>query len=215
MKTIIPTIIALFLASTTYSISEEFNENLLYSGTVTSAYNQVDLPMLPGDWKIYDLEKSGSVPSGNFYVFATLVPNTTSQNDNAVYVDNINYGILGSKSEETDYRRTFFGCDSGFYSASKNKTKNIDSRGSGNFEESCSVMVEPEPDQGGGNLSHQFYLTDCSEICVEVSFSLFKDNYNINENNFQEFSKRLFSAIRNTISGQGDRSLDFLDSYRS
>ena len=27
-----------------------------------SAYNQIDLPLLPGSWKIYDLEKSGSVP---------------------------------------------------------------------------------------------------------------------------------------------------------
>jgi hypothetical protein len=114
MKNIIISTLALLLSFTSYSVAEEFNENLLYTGTINSAYNQVDLPMLPGNWKIYDLEKSGSVPSGNFYVFATLVPEDTGPNDNAVYFDNINFGILGSKSEETDYRRTFFGCDSGF-----------------------------------------------------------------------------------------------------
>ena len=107
MKNIIISTLALLLSFTSYSVAEEFNENLLYTGTINSAYNQVDLPMLPGNWKIYDLEKSGSVPSGNFYVFATLVPQDTGPNDNAVYFDNINFGILGSKSEETDYRRTF------------------------------------------------------------------------------------------------------------
>ena len=117
MKNIIISTLALLLSFTSYSVAEEFNENLLYTGTINSAYNQVDLPMLPGNWKVYDLEKSGSVPSGNFYVFANLVPLEMGQNDNSTYFDNINFGILGSKSEETDYRRTFFGCDSGFYSA--------------------------------------------------------------------------------------------------
>ena len=38
------------------------------------AYNIANLPLLPGNWKVDDLEKSGSVQSGNFYVYATLVP---------------------------------------------------------------------------------------------------------------------------------------------
>ena len=214
MKNIIISTFALLLSFTSYSVAEEFNENLLYTGTINSAYNQVDLPMLPGNWKIYDLEKSGSVPSGNFYVFATLVPQDTGPNDNAVYFDNINFGILGSKSEETDYRRTFFGCDSGFYSAAETKTKNIVTRGSGNFEETCSVAVNEEGD-AAGNLSNQFYYTDCGEVCVEVSFSLYRENYNLNADNFGEFSEKLFGAIRNTVSGSGDGSLEFLSDYKS
>ena len=166
MKNIIIPTLALLLSFTSYSVAEEFNENLLYTGTINSAYNQVDLPMLPGNWKVYDLEKSGSVPSGNFYVFANLVPLEMGQNDNASYFDNINFGIMGSKSEETDYRRTFFGCDSGFYSAAETKTKNIVTRGSGDFEETCSVAITDEGDFG--NLSNLFYYTDCGEICVEA-----------------------------------------------
>ena len=214
MKNIIISTFALLLSFTSYSVAEEFNENLLYTGTISSAYNQVDLPMLPGNWKIYDLEKSGSVPSGNFYVFATLVPEDTGPNDNAVYFDNINFGILGSKSEETDYRRTFFGCDSGFYSAAPTKTKNIVTRGSGNFEETCSVAVNEAGDVAG-NLSNQFYYTDCGEVCVEVSFSLYRENYNLNADNFAEFSEKLFATIRNTVSGSGDGSMEFLSDYKS
>ena len=214
MKNIIISTLALLLSFTSYSVAEEFNENLLYTGTINSAYNQVDLPMLPGNWKIYDLEKSGSVPSGNFYVFATLVPQDTGPNDNAVYFDNINFGILGSKSEETDYRRTFFGCESGFYSAAPTKTKNIVTRGSCNFEETCSVAVNEAGDVAG-NLSNQFYYTDCGEVCVEVSFSLYRENYNLNADNFDEFSEKLFEAIRSTVSGSGDGSLAFLSDYKS
>ena len=212
MKNIIISTLALLLSFTSYSVAEEFNENLLYTGTISSAYNQVDLPMLPGNWKIYDLEKSGSVPSGNFYVFATLVPQDTGPNDNSSYFDNINFGILGSKSEETDYRRTFFGCDSGFYSAAETKTKNIVTRGSGDFEETCSVAINDEGDFG--NLSNLFYYTDCGEICVEVSFSLYRESYNINANEFDEFSAKLFEAIRSTVSGSGNSSLDFLSDYK-
>ena len=124
-----------------------------------------------------------------------------------------NFGILGSKSEETDYRRTFFGCDSGFYSAAETKTKNIVTRGSGNFEETCSVGINDEGDFG--SLSNQFYYTDCGEVCVEVSFSLYRENYNLNADNFGEFSEKLFGAIRNTVSGSGDGSMEFLSDYKS
>ena len=50
MKNIIISTLALLLSFTSYSVAEEFNENLLYTGTINSAYNQVDLPMLPGNW---------------------------------------------------------------------------------------------------------------------------------------------------------------------
>ena len=65
-----------------------------------------------------------------------------------------------------------------------------------------------------GNLSNLFYYTDCGEICVEVSFSLYRENYNINTDDFAEFSEKLFGAIRNTVSGSGDGSLEFLSDYK-
>ena len=199
------------LPFTSLALSEEFNENILYSGgKVDRAYNTVDLPMLPGTWKIYDLEKSGSVASGNFYVYATLVPDSFGPNDNATYFDTINYAVLGSKSEETDYRKTFIGCDSSFYTSANVSTRNITSRGTGDFEETCSALAQAF-DGGFGN--HSFYLADCAEFCVEVNFSLFQNNYILDGNNFDEISERIFSEIRNTI--RGDHSgFDFLKEYK-
>ena len=89
MKKITTLILLSFLASISFSNATEFNENSLYSNQVESAYNQVDLPLLPGSWKIYDLEKSGSVASGNFYVYATLVPEILQPGDNSLNFDGI------------------------------------------------------------------------------------------------------------------------------
>ena len=66
-----------------------------------------------------------------------------------------------------------------------------------------------------GNLSNIFYFTDCAEICVEVSFSLYRESYNINNDDFAAFSEKMFEAIRNTVSGSGDGSLEFLSDYKS
>lgn len=212
MKNLINFLI-LNLVLISFASANEFNENSLYADKVDRAYNQVDLPILPGKWKIYDLEKSGSVPSGNFYVYATLVPENFGPNDNAFYVDSINYAILGSNSEETDYRKTFYGCDAGIYTASPTNTYNINYRGLGNFEETCSAFSELT--QGSTNTIHQFYLTDCNDICVEVNFALFKDSYNLTENNFDEFSNLLFNSIRATIAGDtNENEFAFLKSYR-
>ena len=123
----------------------ELNEQVFYKGEIKNAYNQNDLPILPGNWKVYDLEKSGSVPSGNFYVYATLVPEEVGPTDNAFNFDGINYAVLGSKSEETSYRKSFYACDAGWITDADVTTSNIDSRGSGNFEETCSVIGEINP----------------------------------------------------------------------
>ena len=193
------------------SCATEFNTNSIYSGKVERAYNQADIPLLPGDWKVFDLEKSGSVPSGNFYVYATLVPSSLGSNENAAFADGINYAVLGANSEETDYRKTFYGCDAGFYTSSITKTSNIDYRGLGNFEETCSALAATGT---AFNASHQFYYADCNEICVEVNFALFTENYtNLTESNFAELSESMFNAIRSTVSGNSE-SFDFLENYR-
>ncbi len=194
MKKIIVSTLIAFFTLISFSNATEFNENSLYSNQVESAYNQIDLPLLPGTWKIYDLEKSGSVASGNFFVYATLVPEVLKPSDNSLNFDGINFAVLGSKSEETDYRRSFYACDAGWITDSKVTTSNINTRGSGNFEETCSVINEINP-------FYTFFFTDCAEICVEVNFSLRASDYEINENNFDDVSSEIFAAIRNTISG--------------
>ena len=182
MKKLITLTSIAFFTLVSFAVATEFNTNSIYSGKVERAYNQADIPLLPGDWKVFDLEKSGSVPSGNFYVYATLVPSSLSSNENAAFADGINYALLGANSEETDYRKTFYGCDAGFYTSSVTKTSNIDYRGLGNFEETCSALAATGT---AFNASHQFYYADCNEICVEVNFALFTENYtNLTDANF-------------------------------
>ena len=208
MKKITTLILLSFLASISFSNATEFNENSLYSDKVESAYNQIDLPLLPGSWKIYDLEKSGSVASGNFYVYATLVPEVLQPGDNSLNFDGITFAVLGSKSEETDYRRSFYACDAGWITDSKVTTSNINTRGSGNFEETCSVINEIQP-------FYTFFYTDCSEICVEVNFALKASDYNINANNFDSVSSEIFMAIRNTVLNSADGQVaKVIDKYK-
>ena len=171
IKKIIIVLSTLFIV-TSFSSATELNEQVFYNGVIKNAYNQNDLPVLPGNWKVYDLEKSGSVPSGNFYVYATLVPENMGPTDNAFNYDGINYAVLGSKSEETEYRKSFYACDAGWITDAETTTSNINSRGSGNFEETCSVIGEI-------NQFYTFFYTDCNEICVEVNFALHQQNYNI------------------------------------
>ena len=211
MKKLIKLTSIAFFALVSFAVATEFNTNSIYSGKVERAYNQADIPLLPGDWKVFDLEKSGSVPSGNFYVYATLVPSSLGSNENAAFADGINYAVLGANSEETDYRKTFYGCDAGFYTSSDTKTSKIDYRGLGSFEETCSAM---SAEGTAFNANHQFYYADCNEICVEVNFALFTENYtNLTESNFAELSESMFDAIRSTVSGNNE-SFEFLENYK-
>ena len=211
MKKLITLTSIAFFALVSFAVATEFNTNSIYSGKVERAYNQADIPLLPGDWKVFDLEKSGSVPSGNFYVYATFVPSGLGSNENAAFADGINYAVLGANFEETDYRKTFDGCDAGFYTSSVTKTCNIDYRGLGNFEETCSALAATGT---AFNASHQFYYADCNEICVEVNFALFTENYtNLTDANFGELSENMFNAIRSTVTGN-NATFDFLENYR-
>ena len=129
-KFLITNILILFFSFP--AIAQEFNELETYSGNIKGAYGVTNLPLLPGQWKVDDLEKSGSISSGNFYVYATMVPSDVDEITRR-YNDIIFYAILGSKSEETEYRKTFFGCEGGGYETFEDAVINIDTRGSGNF----------------------------------------------------------------------------------
>ena len=61
------------------TIAQEFNELETYSGNIKGAYGVTNLPLLPGEWKVDDLEKSGSISSGNFYVYVTMVPSEVDE----------------------------------------------------------------------------------------------------------------------------------------
>jgi len=183
--------------------AQEFNDLETYSGSIAGAYNIANLPLLPGNWKVDDLEKSGSVQSGNFYVYATLVPSDVDE-DVRRYNDIITYALLGSKSEETSYRKTFFGCEGGF-NAQEGSIVNINTRGSGNFEETCAV---DQPDFGNMN----FFFTDCSNVCVEVGINLEREKYKNDRKSFEAMTTQIFETIRKTVGGQSV-SMDFMSNY--
>ena len=206
MKTLIRTFFAgLLVTFITFSASSsELNEVQIYEGTIKGAYSVTNLPLLPGNWKVDDLEKSGSINSGNFYVYATMIP---AEADDATrrYNDIIFYAILGSKSEETSYRKTFYGCEGGFYSLEGSIVK-IDSRGSGNFEEYCNVHQTEFQ-------TFNYFFTDCSDVCVEVGINLDTNNYKTDRKSFEEITELLSENVRKIVRS-GNGSLDFLNDYR-
>ena len=206
MKTLIKTFFAGLLATfITFSASSaELNEVEIYEGTIKGAYSVTNLPLLPGNWKVDDLEKSGSINSGNFYVYATMIP-ATADDATRRYNDIIFYAILGSKSEETSYRKTFYGCEGGFYSLEGSIIK-IDSRGSGNFEEYCNVHQTEFQ-------TFNYFFTDCSDVCVEVGINLDTNNYKNDRKSFEEITELLSENVRKIVRS-GNGSLDFLNDYR-
>ena len=206
MKTLVKTFFAVLLATfITFSASSaELNEVEIYEGTIKGAYSVTNLPLLPGNWKVDDLEKSGSINSGNFYVYATMIP-ATADDATRRYNDIIFYAILGSKSEETSYRKTFYGCEGGFYSLEGSIVK-IDSRGSGNFEEYCNVHQTEFQ-------TFNYFFTDCSDVCVEVGINLDTNNYKVDRKSFEEITELLSENVRKIVRS-GNGSLDFLNDYR-
>ena len=203
MKTLVKTFFAVLLATfITFSASSaELNEVEIYEGTIKGAYSVTNLPLLPGNWKVDDLEKSGSINSGNFYVYATMIP-ATADDATRRYNDIIFYAILGSKSEETSYRKTFYGCEGGFYSLEGSIIK-IDSRGSGNFEEYCNVHQTEFQ-------TFNYFFTDCSDVCVEVGINLDTNNYKNDRKSFEEITELLSENVRKIVRS-GNGSLDFLN----
>jgi len=188
------------------TIAQEFNELETYSGNIKGAYGVTNLPLLPGQWKVDDLEKSGSISSGNFYVYATMVPADVDEITRR-YNDIIFYAILGSKSEETEYRKTFFGCEGGGYETFEDAVINIDTRGSGNFEEYCMA------DQSDFN-NINFFYTDCSDICVEVGINFDRDSYKNDPSSVQQMAALLVENTRKTISS-ADGSFEFIDGFKN
>tara|TARA_Y100000022_G_scaffold170441_1_gene156408 strand:- start:17 stop:643 length:627 start_codon:yes stop_codon:yes gene_type:complete len=206
MKTLIRTFFAgLLVTFVTFSAnSAELNEVEIYEGTIKGAYSVTNLPLLPGNWKVDDLEKSGSINSGNFYVYATMIP-AEANDATRRYNDIIFYAILGSKSEETSYRKTFYGCEGGFYSLEGSIIK-IDSRGSGNFEEYCNVHQTEFQ-------TFNYFFTDCSDVCVEVGINLDTNNYKNDRKSFEEITELLSENVRKIVRS-GNGSLDFLNDYK-
>jgi hypothetical protein len=206
MKTFIRSLsVGLLAAFITFSAnSVELNEVEIYEGSIKGVYSVTNLPLLPGTWKVDDIEKSGSINSGNFYVYVTMIP-SDADDETRRYNDIIFYAILGSKSEETSYRKTFYGCEGGLYSL-EGSIIQIDSRGSANFEEYCNTY-QTEFD------SFNFFYTDCSDVCVEVGINLDSNNYKNDRKSFEEITELLSQNVRKIVKS-GNGSLDFLNGYR-
>ena len=206
MKTFIRSVTAGLLAVfITFSAnSTELNEVEIYEDSIKGVYSVTNLPLLPGAWKVDDIEKSGSVNSGNFYVYVTMIP-ADANDATRRYNDIIFYAILGSKSEETSYRKTFYGCEGGLYSL-EGSIIQIDSRGSANFEEYCNAHQTEFQ-------SFNFFYTDCSDVCVEVGINLDTNNYKNDRKSFEEITEKLSENVRKIVKS-GNGSLEFINDYK-
>ena len=206
MKTFIRSVTAGLLAVfITFSAnSSELNEIAIYEDSIKGVYSVTNLPLLPGAWKVDDIEKSGSVNSGNFYVYVTMIP-ADANDATRRYNDIIFYAILGSKSEETSYRKTFYGCEGGLYSL-EGSIIQIDSRGSANFEEYCNAHQTEFQ-------SFNFFYTDCSDVCVEVGINLDTNNYKNDRKSFEEITEKLSENVRKIVKS-GNGSLEFINDYK-
>ena len=184
-----------------------------YESPIQNAYGLGDILLPPGKWKVFDLEEVGTVDSGDFFVYASLMPANVSEAERR-YNDVVNVNLFGSNSEETKYRKSFFICEGSWFNNSD--IMKIDRRPDGTFEETCAVnLADPTvniDDIGGDVLQYQ--ITECSESCIELFYTLNADNYKNDKENFVEIGNSIFQNVRNVAAGKPG-SLSFISDYKN
>ena len=98
-----------FISSIIFVSAQQLNYDETYDTEIKDAYGLLDVPLPPGEWKLFDLEEVGSVSSGDFFVYASLMPANISDQERR-YNDTLAVNLFGSYSEETDYRKSYFIC---------------------------------------------------------------------------------------------------------
>lgn len=210
-KTIIFSIY-IFVCSIVLVSAQQFNFDETYESTIKDAYGLVDVPLPPGKWKVYDLEEVGTVSSGNFFVYASLMPDTAND-DTRRYNDDVSINLFGRNSEETDYRKSFFVCEGGWYLNSD--IMKIDRRPDGTFSELCAVnLADPTVNEADvGNDIMQYHITECSDSCIELFYTLYAENYHHDKESFIEMGNNIFQNVSSVISGSSG-SLSFISNFK-
>ena len=205
--------IYIFISSIIVVSAQQINFDNTYETSIQNAYGLTDVPLPPGKWKVYDLEEVGTVDSGDFFVYASLMPANVSEAERR-YNDDVSVNLFGPNSEETEYRKSFFVCEGGWFNNSD--IMKIDKRPDGTFEESCAVnLADPTVNTADvGNDIMQYHITECSESCIEFFYTLNADNYKNDKESFVEIGNNIFQNVRNITAGNPG-SLSFISDYKN
>ena len=86
-----------FISSIIFVSAQQLNYDETYNTEIKDAYGLLDVPLPPGEWKLFDLEEVGSVSSGDFFVYASLMPANISDQERR-YNDTLAVNLFGSSS---------------------------------------------------------------------------------------------------------------------
>ena len=205
--------IYIFISSIIVVSAQQLNLDDTYESSIQNAYGLTDVPLPPGKWKVYDLEEVGTVDSGDFFVYASLMPANVSEAERR-YNDDVSVNLFGPNSEETEYRKSFFVCEGGWFN--NYDIMKIDKRPDGTFEESCAVnLADPTVNTADvGNDIMQYHITECSDSCIEFFYTLNADNYRNDKESFVEIGNSIFQNVRNITAGKPG-SLSFISDYKN
>ena len=138
-----------------------------------------------------------------FYLFAQL------RSDDKFYNDEILVVISDKDSIETEYRKEYKVCTHPTNATEFQLVQSVTDRAPGSFEEFCSAKGNDiDPAQ-----NYSFYIADCNENCVEVSwFSFNKKLKSPSEDDFKKMSDQVIGAFRDGFYKK-QSSLEFTAQY--
>tara|TARA_B100001175_G_C19233454_1_gene506411 strand:+ start:53 stop:697 length:645 start_codon:yes stop_codon:yes gene_type:complete len=203
-----------FISSIIFVSAQQLKYDETYNTEIKDAYGLLDVPLPPGEWKLFDLEEVGSVSSGDFFVYASLMPANISDQERR-YNDTLAVNLFGSSSEETDYRKSYFICQQDWMAGAD--IIKIEKNPDGTFMEKCGVnFADPTVNVGQvfGGQGMSYHYTSCADSCIELWYNLDSANYKHDKDNFIELGNKIFASVESAIAGDPS-SLSFTSDYKN
>lgn len=182
--------------------AQELNKDKFYKGNINDLYSMINLPLPEGNWFVRDMALNAPEEKG-FYLYAELA------SDDKFYQDVMLVVLSDNDSVETEYRKEYKVCTHPTNANEFQKVLSVTDRSPGSFQEYCSGKGnDVDPAQ-----SYSFYIADCSEVCVEVSwFNFTKSLQSPNDDDFVSLSEMVFSAFKDGFDKR-ETSLAFTAEY--
>ena len=182
--------------------AQELNKDKFYKNSIDDLYGMINLPLPPGNWFVQDMALGAPEEKG-FYLFAQL------RSDDKFYNDELLVVISDKDSVETEYRKEYKVCTHPTNATEFQLVQSVTDRAPGSFEEFCSAKGNDiDPAQ-----NYSFYIADCNENCVEVSwFSFNKKLKSPSEDDFKKMSDQVIGAFRDGFYKK-QSSLEFTAQY--
>ncbi len=182
--------------------AQELNKDKIYKDSIDDVYGMINLPLPPGNWFVQDMALGAPEEKG-FYLFTQL------RSDDKFYADTILLVISDKDSIETEYRKEYKVCTHPTNATEFQIVQNVTDIAPGIFEEFCAAKgndIDPA-------LGYTFYIADCNENCVEVSwFSFNKKLKSSSDQDFKSMSDQVIGAFRDGFNKK-QSSLAFSQQY--